>query len=246
MTSELVDHLTRVQKFEETDFRLQNLRRMIQQKIKGKKVLDAGCGTGHMTLDLLHRGYDVTAIDCSPDLIHLVERSAKNHGYNVKTSQLNVEDCSRFGENTFDTIVCLDVLEHIKDDKKALRSLHLILHDSGRLIVSVPSLKSLYGERDLKIGHYRRYSRDELITKIQDAGFQIEEIRYWNILGVLPFFISEKLLHTAIYEGIRYSRDSILSKGSNSLLNMWFRTVENNIKLPLGLSLIVSCKKQSE
>jgi SAM-dependent methyltransferase len=243
MESNLVYHLTRIQEYEDTDFRWKNLRKIVQKWVKGNKILDAGCGTGHLTLDLLYHGYEVTAIDSSPDLIRIVENVVERYGFSLNTSVSLVEDCTTLGKDSFDGVICLDVLEHVKDDTKALSAFHSLLKDSGQLIISVPALKSLYGKRDLKIGHFRRYNKEELIRKLTDTGFRIQVIRYWNFSGVIPFFIFEKVLHKGIYEGMRYSRNSPFSIGLNGLLDLWFRTIENNIKFPIGLSLIIVCEK---
>ncbi|HDD44644.1 MAG TPA: methyltransferase domain-containing protein [Candidatus Desulfofervidus auxilii] len=243
MTSDLVDHLAKVHEYGKTDFRWLNLRKLVKKYVIGKSILDAGCGTGHMTLELLNDGYEVTAIDISQELVDFTKRIIKENNYRGEVHVLDLANAKVLGENKFDTIVCLDVLEHIRDDELAIKNLYYILKKNGHLIVSVPALRFLYGIRDKKIGHFRRYSKKELIKKLKNSGFQIVEIRYWNFLGVLPFLFSEKVLHSEVYEEIRYSKESFFSKFLNFLLDKWFFYIENNIRFPIGLSLIVICKK---
>ena len=245
MTSDLVDHLAKVHEYGKTDFRWHNLRKLVKKYVVGKSILDAGCGTGHTTLELLNDGYEVTAIDLSQGLVDFTKRIIKENNYTGDVYVLNLTNAKVLGENKFDTILCLDVLEHIRDDKLAIKNLYYILKKNGHLIVSVPALRFLYGIRDKKIGHYRRYGRDELIEKLRASGFDIVDIRYWNFLGVLPFLFSEKILHKKLYEGMRYSRKSFFSRLLNNLLDRWFYRIENNVRVPIGLSLIAICRKDS-
>ena len=242
MTSDLVNHLNRVHKYEKTDFRWHNLRKVAKKYVVGKYILDAGCGTGHTTLELLNEGYDVTAIDISQELVDFTQRIIKENKYMGNVYALDLTNAKVLGENKFDTVVCLDVLEHIRDDELVLRNLCYILKKNGHLIVSVPALRFLYGLRDKKVGHYRRFKRNELIEKLKTAGFEIVDLRYWNLLGVLPFLFSEKVLHKEVYEEMRYLRKSSFSIALNALLDWWFTTIENTVRPPIGLTLIAIAK----
>ena len=245
MALDLVDHLTKVHRYEKTDFRWHNLRRLVKKHVVGKSILDAGCGTGHTTLELLNDGYEVIAIDSSQELVDFTQRIIKENNYNGDAYVLNLTNANVLGENKFDTILCLDVLEHIKDDELAIKNLYYILNKNGHLIVVVPAVSFLYGIRDKKIGHYRRYGKDELIEKLRASGFDIVDIRYWNFLGVLPFLFSEKIVHKKLYEGMRYSRKSFFSIALNAILSWWFSNIENSVRPPIGLSLIAICKKSA-
>jgi 2-polyprenyl-3-methyl-5-hydroxy-6-metoxy-1,4-benzoquinol methylase len=244
MTSDLVDHLNRVHKYEKTDFRWHNLRKVAKKYVVGKYILDAGCGTGHTTLELLNDGYEVTAIDISQELVDFTQRIIKENNYMGNVYALDLTNAKVLGENKFDTIICLDVLEHIRDDELAIKNLCYILKKNGHLIVSVPALRFLYGPRDKKIGHYRRYDRAELIEKLKASGFDIVDIYYWNFFGVLPLLFSEKVLHKWVYDEFRYSRRSSFSIALNTILDWWFSTIENTVRMPIGLTLIAICRKR--
>jgi SAM-dependent methyltransferase len=243
MASDLVDHLVKIHNREKTDFRWRNLRKLVRKHVVGTRILDAGCGTGHTTLELLRESYDVTAIDNSEDLIAFTKTIIEKRGFNANVLQLDLTESAVLGENRFDTILCLDVLEHINDDRMAMENLYKILNINGTIIISVPAIKYLYGIRDKKMGHFRRYDRGELIEKLKESGFDVVDVRYWNFLGVLPFLFSEKVLHKELNEGVRYSNRSYLSKILTNILNTWFEIVENNVRFPVGLSIIVIGKK---
>jgi 2-polyprenyl-3-methyl-5-hydroxy-6-metoxy-1,4-benzoquinol methylase len=70
-----------------------------------------------------------------------------------------------------DTVICVNVLEHIEDDSLALANMRDLLTPGGRLILLVPAMKALYGSLDIKLGHYRRYEKDELVNKLRATGF---------------------------------------------------------------------------
>lgn len=224
------------------------LRKLIKKSINGTTILDVGCGTGHITLELLQEGYEVTAIDISKEFVDFLTKIICSTNYNCEVMLLDITDSNNFrklGKDKFDTVLCLDVLEHVENDIIALRNLNYVTKNEGRLVIVVPALKFLYGRRDREIGHFRRYSKKELIEKLNLTGFKVVDLRYWNFIGMFPFIFFEKILRRRTYEGIRYSRKSTFSKYTNSLLLRWFSWFENNIKFPVGLSIIAICEKSS-
>ncbi|WP_342679609.1 class I SAM-dependent methyltransferase [Methanofollis sp. UBA420] len=243
MTVNLVDHLEKVHEFSESDFRWKNLRKLVYKDVIGKSILDAGCGTGDMTLHLLNAGYDVTAIDYSEELVTITQKTIESKNYKAEVCQLDLCNARCLGHNRYDTIVCLDVIEHVEDDKRALQNIYYTLKKGGNLIISVPACNYLYSTRDKQVGHYRRYIRSDLLNTLTDCKFKVLETRYWNFIGVIPYFISGKLLKKEIYEGMRYSRDSQISKGINYILDNWFSIIENNVRPPIGLTLYIVCTK---
>lgn len=243
MQSELITHLEKIHEYQKTDFRWSNLRKLVKSHIAGKKILDAGCGTGHLTLELLRENYDVTAVDYSDELVSFAKKTISDAQYPAQVFSSDLTTINEKNLPLFDTIVCLDVIEHIKRDDVALKNLHDLLKTDGTLIISVPALQSMYGERDKKIGHYRRYDKKEFIKRIEDAGFTLSSIRYWNFLGVIPFVLFEKVLHKPVNETVRYSRTSLNTYLVHPFLNWWFSVVENTVHFPVGLTLIAVCRK---
>lgn len=214
------------------DFRFKNLRKLVLKYFKPGSVLDYGCGTGHLSLELLKNGHSVTVYDISKSMLNLTKKYLEDNGYSIPCTQ-NKGQIS----GLFDNIVSLDVLEHIQNDVPELQDMHRILRPKGRLILSVPAHAFLYGKRDIEVGHYRRYDKKELIKKIRSAGFIIRKVRYWNMLLFLPFLI-QKIVNKRLSEEFRYRRSPI-----TLLLDKWFQNVENKLSLGFGLSLIIIAEK---
>ena len=244
----LVDHLVMVDEFEAKDFRWKNLRLLVKEhldrSLKGEKssikILDLGCGTGHLARDLIREGYLVSAADVSMELVNFANRKAQEAGFELNAVQMDIQEL--LYRDAFDAVVCLDVLEHVGDDRLALANIYQALRSGGIVICAVPALSALYGKRDERIGHYRRYDREVLLQLIESIGFSLCAIRYWNSLGLFMVAIFEKILHREVYEKNRYSQ-SYLNRSLNMLLDRWFDLVENRVHPPLGLTLIAVARK---
>jgi len=94
-----------------------------------------------------------------------------------------------------DAAVCLNVLEHIPDDVKAMRNIRASLAPGGRMIALVPAQQWLFGTLDQRLGHCRRYEKGELEQKIQDAGFEIEATVWMNAVGMVGWFVNSRVLN---------------------------------------------------
>ena len=141
------DHLVK-QYLEKYDFR--------------SNMLDIGCGTGEI-LVLLKDDYDIEGIDIS-------EKAVKR----CKQQGLKATETDIFSATTkYNSILCLDVLEHIENDLNFLKQIKQILNREGKLLLLVPS--GQYASDDIFVGHYRRYSREDLVDIFDKAGFEILE-----------------------------------------------------------------------
>lgn len=143
-------------------------------------------------------------------------------------------------DQTFDAVVALDVIEHIEDDVGALQAMRRALKPTGTLILSVPALSQLYGQKDVDVGHFRRYDKEALLHAMAAAELRVETCRFWNLLGIPPVFLSN-LRGKRLDESVRYGK-SRTAKALNRALGMWFRYVENPIEWPIGLTLIATAR----
>lgn len=223
----------------ELDFRRRSLRALVRRHLLPGKTLDLGCGYGHLSMELARRGYPVTAVDVSPAMIESLR--ARAQGLPLRAEIMAAEEIDRLGEGSFVNVVSLDVLEHIADDARLLERIFARLLKGGRLIVIVPALPRLFGRRDIRLGHYRRYSRAGLRRKIAAAGFGIEILRYWNATALLPYFVSEKVLRREISDLPRLHAGKAWRLAGVALAGML--RLENRLPLPLGISLFAVARK---
>lgn len=221
------------------DFRNYNLFNLVASLIDGKKVLDIGCGSGILLSRLAEEGKGVQGIEPNEELIRLAQKL--NPGIKLIKG---TADLIKNMEGEFDAITMIDVLAQIENDADIIQDSYHALPKNGQFIIVVPAHQLLFGKRDINNGHLRRYSRRDLHSKLTKAGFSITLLRHWNILGVLPYFISEKILRRELQTSLRGADDlSPIGKIVNSTLNNWFRFIENNFGFGFGLSLIGCAEK---
>jgi 2-polyprenyl-3-methyl-5-hydroxy-6-metoxy-1,4-benzoquinol methylase len=221
------------------DFRRYSLWHWVRQQLIPGGVLDAGGGSGYMTIQMLAAGYEVTLAEPDPQLAEFAERQVQENGLASRFGSIRAELEALDPETTgsFENIVCLDVLEHIEDDYRALRHVAGLLAPGGRLIVSVPALPRLYGTRDVAYGHYRRYTRRSLQQLIEGCGLAHSQLRYWNLLGIAPYYFYEKVLRKPVNDELRQGADSLPARSLRALLTRWLK-LETRLPLWAGLSLL--------
>jgi glycosyltransferase involved in cell wall biosynthesis len=147
----------------------------------GRRVLEIGAGMGNLTRQLVpgRKRYVATDIDRE----HLERLSNRlSHRPNLEIAELNAacpENLAPF-QGQMDTVICLNVLEHIEDDLEALRNIRSMLDDGGRAVILVPAGQGLFNSLDAELGHFRRYSEDQLRERMTAAGFDVEIILRFN------------------------------------------------------------------
>lgn len=221
------------------DFRNYNLVNLVASLVQGKSVLDLGSGSGFLVDHLSKNGFNAIGIEPNTELIALAKR--RNPGLDIRKGA--AEEVNLLIREPIDTITAVDVLEHLEEEGRILDSMKGCLNVGGRLVIVVPAYPILFGERDRKYGHYRRYSKRSFIKFISKHGFTIKKIRYWNMLGLAPYFISEKILGTPLETDLRRQNTGGLKNTLQKLLNMWFKHIENKMNFGFGLSLICVAEK---
>ena len=222
------------------DFRNSNLFVLVASKVTGNYVVDIGCGGAFFGSVLLARGKHVVGLEPSEGMREM----AKRFNPEVKVIAGDAEEVDVLVEEPVETVVMLDVLEHIEKDAEQIEKIGSILKTGGEFIFVVPCHPFLYGERDKQVGHYRRYSSKMLRKILENNGFRIEYLRHWNVLGFLPYLISEKILRRPLESKLRRETKAgtfsvMVQKG----LNFWFSQIENNFDFGFGLSIIGVARK---
>ena len=160
-----------------------------------KRVLEIGAGMGNLTRALARGTQRYIATDIDPEHLSRL-RTRLRHYLNVETHACNLSnpvDFEPFAEEV-DTVICLNVLEHIEDDLTGLRNIYSALSPGGRAIVLVPCGQEIYGQLDTILGHYRRYSVSQFRSRVEEAGFQVEQILKFNRISRPGWFITGKLM----------------------------------------------------
>lgn len=164
------------------------------QPYVGQRVLEVGAGSGTMTRFMYGRELIVATDREMPYVDRLRNAFRRRPGIAIERFDPDVDDAQDLARYAFDTVTCINVLEHTADDIAALRRMHQLLIPGGRIVVFVPAGKDLYGALDEGVGHQRRYEQDELVSKLQQAGFEIEEVGYQNQLAKLAWYFNSKVL----------------------------------------------------
>jgi len=160
----------------------------------GRRVLEVGCGVGNFTRLLMGREL-VVAIDVEQDCVAKLRESLNGHS-NLLALSMDVLDPAFVGlaEHDLDSVVCLNVLEHVRDDRQALCNMHAVLRPGGKVVLIVPAFPCLCGPIDAHLGHYRRYSKQSLAGLARAAGLQPITLRYLNSIGFLGWWWNARIL----------------------------------------------------
>lgn len=229
----------------DNDFRRVGLWAWLERHIpQNARTLDAGCGTGYMLYQLAKRGTPAVGVDFEQALVEFANALMQKQNAPIPVYQAGLGEGKLAQYGTFERILCLDVIEHIQDDTHALAELHEALTPNGQILLSVPALPALYGNRDRQIGHYRRYTKRTLLEVATQANLRVIEMRYWNLLGVLPYLFYEKVLNKPINDSLRQdNHPNAFKQGIRKGLGAWL-TLETRLPLPLGLSLFAVLSRQ--
>jgi 2-polyprenyl-3-methyl-5-hydroxy-6-metoxy-1,4-benzoquinol methylase len=171
-----------------------------------QRILNVGCGSGDMSLDLAADGHTVLGIDIEPAHVELSNANLRRRGGMPNCSFMlsSIEDFKAEGE--FDCVIATDVLEHIADDRGALARMVAALKPGGTVLLSVPAGRWLYGYHDEQLGHFRRYSRRSLralveefctVQRMRSFGFTLVPVCYiYSRLLRKPYPVAESCDHT--------------------------------------------------
>jgi len=161
----------------------------------GKRVLEIGAGIGNLTRQLIARRELYVAGDIDEE--HLARLKTRfHHRSNLRICTCDLtkpEDFTPFTE-TMDSVVCLNVLEHVEDDLQGLRNIHSALRPGGRAIILVPHGQEVFGTLDVALGHYRRYKHSELQERMESTGFRVDRILEFNRISRPGWYVTGRIL----------------------------------------------------
>lgn len=204
----------------------------------GKRIVEVGAGIGTFAEHLREAApqADLTLVEpARNNWPHLRARFADRPG--VRTVQGYLEDAGAAG--SADTVVAVNVMEHVKDDAGFLRAAHRLLSPGGHLLLFVPALPWIYGTLDEAFEHYRRYTKPSLEGAIRGAGFAPLRIAYTNLPGVLAWWMTGRVLRRRT---VRASDAKLYDRFAIP----WIAALERLGAPPLGQSLIAISRKPAE
>lgn len=161
----------------------------------GRSLLEVGSGVGVVSRFLVERGDPIILSDHHPAYL---EHLRARFGAQPQVA-FQLLDLTRLPYETVrpvDTVVCLNVLEHLEDDAAVLAGFHRLLPPGGRLVLQVPNYPALYGSLDAAYGHFRRYTRRGIVERVTAAGFRVVEERNFNPLAIPGWVLSAKVLRS--------------------------------------------------
>jgi len=202
----------------------------------GRRVLEIGAGAGNFSRFLVDRDLVILS-DYESEYLHLLRRRFGSFE-NVQVSHLDLSafTASELEGEAIDSVVCLNVLEHVEDDRRVLAEIYRLLAPGGVLIVLVPAHPQLYSDLDRNLGHHRRYTQTALVELFREAGFVIEQSRYFNWVGAIGWFVFGRLLGRPHITKTAVHGYRLLSR---------LRALEERFAIGFGLSTIVIGRKPS-
>ena len=200
-------------------------------------IVDVGCGTGEM-LDMVSEFGPVTGLDASPIAVGYC-RQRFGDTVDVRLGRIPEDVPDGVG-----VVTAFDVVEHLEDDDKALRGICDRLAPGGVFVCTVPAFPFLWSGHDEVHHHYRRYTRAVLRQRLEEAGFAVERLTYFNTL-LFPAAAAVRLLHRFV-PGAPSSDASAPAGPVNRVLLQLFaaeRFLLRRTDLPFGVSLLAVCHR---
>jgi SAM-dependent methyltransferase len=201
-------------------------------------VVEYGAGVGTVSSCLVPFSAKLTLVEPSPNLVRVLRRRFQ------ALPQVEVVDASleehaiRVSNDAVDTIALVNVLEHVEDDRGALRQLLRALKPGGKLLLFVPAMPFLMSKLDKMVGHFRRYHKADLVAKVCAAGGEIASCRYFDLIGVVPWLVLNRLLgSTSFNPALVTLNDRFVVPVS--------RTIERFGDPPFGKNLILVATKKA-
>ena len=202
----------------------------------GRRVVEIGCGVGNFTHLLLDRDA-VIALDIEPGCVARLEQRYPNrsnlHVFQCDAGSPEFSALARFEP---DSCVCLNVLEHIEDDRAALQAMASILTPGGVIVLLVPAFQALYGSIDKNLGHYRRYNRSMIGKLAESADLRVTKLHYMNAFGFFGWWANARIFRR---EAQSEGQIAIFDRLVVPLLSR----LESLVPPPFGQSLFVVLQK---
>lgn len=206
---------------------------LLKDYTAGKTVMEIGCGIGNLTQHFLRSAAKLIGIDTSSFFMQHLRIDCP--GIEVYNFDVTDDKVLSLASKRLEAVIAVNVLEHVRDDEKALANIRELLQPGGRLLLFVPAMNWLFGTLDLNVGHYRRYDKKDLLEKVERNGFTAEKIFYSNFPGIFGWFFNGRIL--------KRKQFPILQPIIFDKLVPFISKLEARLRPPLGLNLIIIARK---
>jgi SAM-dependent methyltransferase len=198
----------------------------------GRRICEIGSGIGNRSTLILGGAPELLVVTDTDPYYRKAQRHQFGGCHDVIVEELTLPDktaANRFQRYGLDTVVALNVIEHIAEDLEALKSMAAMLRPGGRVVLLLPAFQKLFGSLDHELGHIRRYTRSSLSQRMNEAGFQVERAFYFNLAGTFGWWVNARLrkVRCIPVEQIRYF-DTLVP----------ILRLEDRMPLPFGQSVI--------
>ncbi len=167
----------------------------------GARVGEIGAGTGNFSRLLLEAGIpQLTSFEPADNMYSILAERLRAFPQVRTVNGYFGEECAAY-RDAFDSLAYVNVLEHIERDGDELVHIRNSLRPGGHALIFVPALHWLYSDLDEKLGHFRRYGKPELLRLVSRAGLKVLKIRYFDLIGVIPWYLAYTLLNRPMTAG---------------------------------------------
>jgi SAM-dependent methyltransferase len=201
------------------------------------KILDVGCGTGG-NLEMLKKFGAAEGVDVSDDALEF----CRSKGLTVHKG---LAEELPFADESFDVVTALDVVEHLDDDIAGLKEMFRVTKRGGKTLIFVPAFMWLWGVQDDVSNHRIRYTKKQIVERLEKAGFEIERATYANITFFAPILGGRTLMKLT---GIKpESENNVNVSALNGVFGKIFSSEKywlKNFNFPFGVSIVVTANKK--
>jgi cyclopropane fatty-acyl-phospholipid synthase-like methyltransferase len=203
----------------------------------GQRVLEVGAGSGNFSKRLLERSPELlTCLEPSENVAQVLEQRLAGDA-RAEARRGLLKDHAAGWQQRYDTIFYINVMEHVEHDAEEVQLALSCLRPGGHLLIFVPALPWLYGKADEMFGHFRRYTKGSLEALFQGTATTVRRSQYWDIFGVLPWWVSFVLLQRSVMS-------SGMVKLYDSLVVPVARVLEGAVTPPVGKNVMLIAQKQ--
>lgn len=207
------------------------------------KILNVGAGTGE-DVSVMNKFGSIYAIDINQDALNLIPNELVVDKKIMDVCNMNYSD------NYFDVVLAFDVLEHLKNDQRAIQEIKRVLKkETGVFIFTVPAFNFMYSLHDEKLGHVRRYNK-KMIKNLLSEYFNFMQLRYWFFL-LFPFAFMQRMISKVFVKRTENNfsegkMPAFIDKIFYKILKFENFFISKNRKFPFGLTLYGICKTRNK